>query len=101
MEKAVRGTNPFYVLLVVVGIAFVITTCAYALMAFQISYGPAAKVEAHRGHALWLLLDQHGNLMIGGELIALAFLTFAAMGTDRYWQYQARHYDESTARERR
>jgi hypothetical protein len=81
--------NPFYGMLVAVGIVFVITACAYGVMTVKMLQPEgAAEVRAATGGLLrWL--DQHGMTLLLGELAVLAALTFAAIGTDDYWQRRA------------
>jgi hypothetical protein len=102
-------TNPFYVLLVIFGIAFSLTACAYGVMAFRAVRGagitsshehrdtshrssdpsgptsdrPATETPA--GEALLKFLDEHGALLLGVELVLLALATFGAIGSDGYW----------------
>ena len=75
-----KPNNPFYVLLLIVGAAFAITTCAYFVMAWHGREGNTFD-EVDSGSALLVFMDKHGfNLMVG-ELIVLAILTFAAIAT--------------------
>jgi hypothetical protein len=85
MAKKKSGINPFYVLLVLLGIAFTVTACAYGVMAFK-AVRRDQDVEAQSsGAAMLNYLDRHGAELMGLELALLAACTFAAMSTDRYW----------------
>jgi hypothetical protein len=77
------GFNPFYVLLVIAGIAFAITACAYGVMTFaelRAGVSPAAR------SALLEYLEAHGAATMAAELAVLAVATVGAIGTDRMWQ---------------
>jgi hypothetical protein len=85
MARRGRGINPFYPLLVVVSVVFVVTACAYTFMAVRaISIGAAGDP-----HPLSVFLDRHGMLLLILEVAALAVVSFLAMGTDRYWTRRA------------
>ena len=117
MPKMRSRTNPFYVLLVIFGIAFSLTACAYGVMAFRAvrvaefaslqepstidgrmdgrwsssleptSDRPATETPA--GKSLLTFLDLHGAQLLGVELVLLAVATFGAIGTDGYWNRAA------------
>lgn len=96
-----KRRNPFYVLLVPIGAAFVVTAFAYWVMAFQ-SVRPAsaerpAAVAADGGHPLKRWLRSHGDEALGVELALLGVLTVAAIATDRWWDAPAAR-DESPNR---
>lgn len=79
-----QRVNPFYLLLVLTGIVFSVSACAYGVMAWRaIRVGPAATDQAATG--LLTFLDQHGGKLLAGELAVLALATFGAIGTDGYW----------------
>lgn len=80
VAKAKEPVNPFYVLLVVLGVVFLITACAYGMMAYR-AISPAA-ARGPSGHALTDFLDRHGIELMGGELLLLAAATFGAMWLD-------------------
>jgi hypothetical protein len=72
--------NPFYSALVVVGLAFALTTCAYTVMSFR-ELDPLAPDEP----GLIALMKNHGLLILVSELGLLGILTIAAIGSDDYW----------------
>ena len=82
MAKPKEPFNPFYPVLVLAGIAFLITACAYGVMAFR-DVRAAASTET-APNALMLLMQNHGGKLLGGELVVLALSSFAAMGVDQY-----------------
>jgi hypothetical protein len=78
--------NPFYALLVVVGVLFSLTACAYFVMTLQ-----GANPELVRDSQGWMaVLEEHGLAILLVELAVLAVATFGAIGTDDYWTRQAR-----------
>jgi hypothetical protein len=118
MPKKKSRTNPFYVLLVIFGVAFSLTACAYGVMAFRAVHGadvagfekrsaidgrwtgtsdpasdrPASNLPAAdtpAGKSLLTFLDDHGAQLLGIELALLAVATFGAIGTDGYWNRAA------------
>jgi hypothetical protein len=72
--------NPFYAALVVVGVAFALTACAYCAMTVRGGNPHAADEEGLVG-----LMDRHGLAIMAVELVLLAVLTALAIGTDEYW----------------
>ena len=84
--------NPFYVVLVVVGIAFTITASAYGVMAFTdirggeiVAGGEDRPPPSAWGEATLAFMREHGDLTMLIELALLAAATFLAIGTDDYW----------------
>ena len=85
MAKAKAAINPFYVLLVLVGIVFFVTAFAYGVMAFRADrLGRAAQLD-QSPTGLMAYLDQHGGQLLTWELLALGVATVAAIGSDAYW----------------
>jgi hypothetical protein len=82
-------TNPFYVLLVVFGVVFFVTACAYGLMAFRAT-AVGAPPAGESGQALMAFLDRFGMLLLAAEVALLAVASLAAMGTDSYWTHRSR-----------
>lgn len=88
MIKLRGGGNPFYALLVIAGVAFVLTACAYGVMAFR-QARPDSQPLAETDASLLGVLDRHGALFLGGQVVLLALLTAGAMGTDDFWEKRA------------
>jgi hypothetical protein len=88
MIKLRGGGNPFYALLVIAGVAFGLTACAYGVMAFR-QARPDSQPLAATDTSLLGVLDHHGGMILGGEIVLLALLTIAAMGTDNFWEKRA------------
>lgn len=89
MAKQKKVINPFYVLLLVVGVAFVITACAYGVMAVKMLDPVEVTEDARSSRDFVTFFDQHGMTLLLAEIGALAVLTFAAIATDDYWQRRA------------
>jgi hypothetical protein len=81
-------TNPFYLLLVVVGVAFSITACAYGTVTYRALRVGTSEVAAP---IAWLVffLDRFGAQLLAGELVLLSLATVGAIGTDGYWTRRA------------
>lgn len=78
--------NPFYVVLVLAGVAFGLTALGYFIMAAMATYDPVRAREAmDRESGLLAVMDRFGVKMMIVELIVLAAATFLAIGTDRFW----------------
>lgn len=94
MAKTKEPANPFYVLLVLLGVVFVVTTCVYGTMTWRATQpvanyearpaedGAAVATTASDTHPLMVWIDKHGIELLGGELLLLALATFGAMGLD-------------------
>jgi hypothetical protein len=97
MPRKRASRNPFYVLVVLFGIAFALTACAYTVMTFK----AMLPTPDRSGEALLDFLDRHGGRLMVVELALLAASTAGAIATDRYWmrracdEYQARQRGES------
>ena len=88
MAKRKQPFNPFYVLLVIVGVAFTITACAYALMMVRATQ-PERNYAAEFGRSdkeggLMMLLDERGMEILGVEVLILAVATVGAIGLDQW-----------------
>jgi len=78
--------NPFYLLLAIVGVFFVITACGYAVMVFRAG---RMGVAAGPPHPLVQFLDLYGGYLLAGELVILGGATVAAIGLDD-WRIKRR-----------
>ena len=90
MAQGLR-TNPFYVLLVITGLAFAITACGFGVMTFTDVHGPelldAAQQESAgrmAKHPLFVFLDEHGTKTMLIELAVLAVATVGCIATDSW-----------------
>jgi len=75
-----KSTNPFYVALLPVGVAFALTACAFVVMMMRGSNPQHAEETS-----LIRLMELHGVSIMSVELAVLAALTIAAIATDDYW----------------
>ncbi|WP_254508702.1 hypothetical protein [Anatilimnocola floriformis] len=77
-------TNPFFAFLVIVGLVFAFTACAYTVMSFQ-------NLDPHTVDqpGMSQLMKQHGLMILAVELGLLTVLTIAAIGTDDFWTKRA------------
>lgn len=76
--------NPFYAVLLIVGLLFALTACSYFAMTLQgreASYGRTAA----QNHPFVDFMDRYGFTALMIELGILAAATFGAMATDDYW----------------
>lgn len=82
MAKAKEPFNPFYLLVLLVGVGFAITAFAYGTMAYRATAPAAAAVDAEPG--LMSLVDRYGVQTMGVELVLLGAATAGAMWLDRF-----------------
>ena len=78
-----KAANPFYVLLVIVGVIFGLTACAYGVMTVKMS--TATGIAENAGSPTVKFLSEHGLTLLMVEIAVLAVTCFAAMATDSYW----------------
>jgi hypothetical protein len=79
--KRKQPCNPFYALLVIAGVAFTITACAYALLMVRATRPESSPFEEG---ALMKLLDDRGMEIMGVEVLILALATAGAIGLDQW-----------------
>ena len=84
MSRA-KPVNPFYAVLVVVGVTFALTASLYGVMTVR-NLDPRAAEPS----GLIAFMEQHGVTLMVFELGVLALLTFAAIGSDDYWMRGAK-----------
>jgi hypothetical protein len=84
-----KPSNPFYVALLVAGVAFALTSCAFVVMM------RASHEQQIEASGLSRLMDRHGVSIMAIELAVLAVLMFAAMTTDDFWR---RRFEQSQNR---
>lgn len=80
-----KSANPFYAVLIVAGLVFVVTAAAYGVMATRESRA-ALSGEPVAEHALMRWMHDNGNTALLTELTILGVATIAAIATDDYWQ---------------
>ncbi|PHS02963.1 MAG: hypothetical protein COA78_19545 [Blastopirellula sp.] len=86
MSNQPKYFNPFFALLLVVGIAFVVSCCAYGVMIIKFM-NPGGPIEEAQVQISFLeFLYDHGNTILMVELALLTVCTFGAIMTDDFWK---------------
>jgi hypothetical protein len=80
VAKPKEPFNPFYALVLVLGVVFAVTTFAYGTMAYRATDAAAAASDARPG--LMNLVDRFGVPAMGVELGLLGAATAGAMWLD-------------------
>lgn len=80
-----KWKNPFYTLLIPVGMAFVVTVFAYGFMGFMEVNATNPEARAQNRHPLFQWLNENGTKAVMWELVVLGVLTVGAIGTDHWW----------------
>lgn len=88
MSSQDRTRNPFYPLLVLVGLAFAITACGFAVMMVR-GINPTGEFDAPAGGGLLEFFREHGFTAMMIELVVLALATCGAIATDELWSDRA------------
>jgi hypothetical protein len=82
VARSKEPANLFYVLVVILGVAFLITACGYGTMTYR-AIAPGAGREGG-AHQLMVFLDHYGMQLMAAELVLLGAATFGAMWLDRF-----------------
>jgi hypothetical protein len=85
VKKLRRRTNPFYVLLILAGVAFGLTACLYGIAMVRHLHGGRMGIDPAARSPLIRWVDQYGTGLMIGELVVLGVATGAAIVTDPYW----------------
>jgi hypothetical protein len=82
--------NPFYMALLLVGIIFAVSACAYGVMTVNMLDGEQVQKirESKEGLIYWM--DRNGFQLLMVELVVLGLATFGAIGTDEFWRKLAK-----------
>lgn len=89
-----KPVNPFYVVLVLAGLAFGLTALGYFIMSARATYDPiGSRAEMDQAGGLMAVMDRYGVKIMIVELIGLAVATVLAIGTDGFWTrlHESRH----------
>ncbi len=89
----VKPFNPFYVLLVVAGVAFCVSACAYGVTAMRDLRALPTPAALQPAHALTAWFRVHGAKLLAAELLVLGIGTVGAIATDGYWTRRAADAD--------
>jgi len=84
-----KPTNPFYVVLLIAGVFFVVTACSYFVMTIKGRDMSLSGQEDPSSQRFVEIVDRYGFAALMIELGVLAGATFAAIGTDEYWTRRA------------
>jgi hypothetical protein len=84
MPNPKEPINPFYVLSGIVGVAFTVTACAYGLIMVRANRGQSLVEEGCQVHPLLNLLDQHGLVILGVEVLLIGIVSIAAIVLDHF-----------------
>ena len=93
MAQRRQPMKPFYVLLIVTGLAFAITACGFGVMTFTDVQGPGilgvtgnAAADSGKEHPLFRFLDQYGMQLMLVELALLAVATVGCIAADTWYE---------------
>jgi len=89
VTSASKPFNPFYALLVVVGVAFTVTACAYGVMTVRDLRATERTAPDAPGEPLMQAVRDHGFTFLMVELGLLAVTSVGAMATDDFWTRRA------------
>ena len=84
-----KPTNPFYIVLLIAGVIFVVTACSYIVMTINARDLSLGAQEDPSSKRFVEIVDRYGFAALMIELGVLAGATFAAIATDEYWTRRA------------
>jgi hypothetical protein len=84
MAKPKEPINPFYVLSGIVGVAFTITACGYLILMWRANEGKGLSSDTGEVHPLMSLLDKHGLVILGVEVLLIGIVSIAAIVLDHF-----------------
>ncbi|MEO8497853.1 MAG: hypothetical protein ABI614_22530 [Planctomycetota bacterium] len=85
-----KPTNPFYIVLLIAGVLFVVTACAFVVMTVNARDASLGGREDSSSKRFVEIVDRYGFPALMIELGVLAAATFAAIATDEYWTRRAK-----------
>lgn len=85
MAKPKRSINPFYVLVVLVGIVFVVTASAYGMMSFLEIRRFTPGTPQTEDSPLWVYLRAEGGTLLIWEVLILVAGTVGALTWDSWF----------------
>jgi multisubunit Na+/H+ antiporter MnhB subunit len=80
MAKFKQSSNPFYAVLVLLGVTFAVTACAYALMTYR---ALDVRLDSAHENGLMRMLANHGAVIMGVEVLLLSVATLGAIALDQ------------------
>ncbi len=75
-------SNPFYLLAMLLGVAFTLTACAFGLLLLRSQRPEGLPAQGQSGYELMELLNHHGVTIMLVELVGLGIFTVAAIWLD-------------------
>lgn len=84
MASQSKPTNPFYVVLLIAGVFFVVTACSYLVMTIKGRDASLGAREDPSSKRFVEIVERYGFAALMVELGVLAGATFAAIATDEY-----------------
>lgn len=84
MAKPKEPINPFYILSGIVGVAFTVTACGYGLIMVRANRGQSLMDDGGQVHPLLDLLDRHGLVILGAEVLLIGVVSVAAIVLDHF-----------------
>jgi hypothetical protein len=84
VQNLKQPINPFYLLCVLVGVAFTVTACGQLVLMLRANRGASSADDAGNVHPLLNLLDEHGMTILAVEVALLAVVSIAAIVLDHY-----------------
>ncbi|HRX79329.1 MAG: hypothetical protein H6821_14615 [Planctomycetaceae bacterium] len=91
MASPTKPTNPFYFVLLIAGVFFVVTACSYLVMTVNARDTSLGGQDAASSKRFVEIVDRYGFAALMIELGVLAGATFAAIATDEYWTRRAEY----------
>ncbi|MDA1053106.1 MAG: hypothetical protein O3C40_21850 [Planctomycetota bacterium] len=85
MASQRKPTNPFYIVLLIAGVIFLVTACSYFVMTIKGREVSLGRPEDPSSKRFVEIVDRYGFAALMIELGILAGATCAAIGTDEYW----------------
>ncbi len=84
MAKPKEPINPFYILSGIIGVAFTVTACGYGVLMLKANRGQTLADDSGAVHPLLDLLDQHGLMILGVEVLLIGVVSVAAIVLDHF-----------------
>ena len=82
-------SNPFYVLVVLTGLAFVLSALFYVVTLVRLQAPNGAASGSESANPLLAFFERQGEWLLLWEAAALALAAFLAMGLDRWRSWRA------------
>ncbi len=98
MSKRKKPVNPFYVLLVLAGLAFLVTACTYGVMSYRAVEMAGGALEDD-GLMRWI--DDNGIMLMLAQVGFIGLFSVVAMATDSYWDRLARPTAKTASQHKR